>query len=913
MASSRTFPDITDAHALAETLARLCDEPYPEKTAGQWRARCPNHQGHSNTSLHLTPDETDTQVLLHCFGGCTPEQVVQAMGLHLSDLYVTRERPASAPKRQITHVYDYYTAEGTLIHQTVRFAPKGFAQRRPDPATPGSFLWNLHDIETVLYHLPRVLAAIAAHEMVYLVEGEKDADTLAERGMTATTNPMGAKYWRPHYTNMLRGAHITLLADHDPQGRAHVEHIAQALLGQAASVKICYAFHTNEPHSDVSDWIAAGGTRADFETILEQIPDYTGPEAPALTPAQQAVQPGWPTTEPPTPPSVMPGPGRVIEQHRHLLPEVIAQAADAVLHMPGAPLVFQRARRLVAIAPAEKTARGILRVQGTPIISALTAPRLRAILAQAAAWLTPSISKKDREPRPDMPQPWVVETLLDQEDWPFPPLTGLVNSPTMRPDGSLILTPGYDADTGLWMAWQGDTFPAVLDHPTHADAQTALGMLAEPFQDFPFVAPHACSATIAAILTLVARYAVRSVPLFAIRATTRGSGKTLLADCIAMIATGRTAPKMPQVQEEEEERKRLLALALDGDPLVVIDNVVGALGNPALDLAVTSQLFKDRLLGKNATKEAPLHTVFLATGNNMFFKGDMARRAIPIDITPLVENPEERDGFAHPRLLTWLAEERPRLISAALTLLRAYWVAGKPPQPIAPYGSFEEWSDLIRAALVWAGAPDPCLGREGLEADSDETFDAHNELLEAWWTCYGHRTVTLIEMIGDIQERMSTVHEVNEWDRLREALGFFDPQFDGGRLRNKAIGKALKRLNGRVIDRKRLRQDTQRSNKGVKWHVEEIRSTTSTPLPSSVFNVNSVNTHHYTREKNDAVRQNIIEGSRAQTHQTHFSSANSAQSIELTDDMQVYLQNTPTPGPDEAAPDEDLPKGDVPF
>ena len=72
-----------------------------------------------------------------------------------------------------------------------------------------------------------------------------------------------------------------------------------------------------------------------------------------------------------------------------------------------------------------------------------------------------------------------------------------------------------------------------------------------------------------------------------------------------MIATGRHAPKMPQVKEEEEERKRLLALALDGDPLVVIDNVVGALGNPALDLAVTSQLFKDRLLGQKCDQGSP--------------------------------------------------------------------------------------------------------------------------------------------------------------------------------------------------------------------------------------------------------------------------------------------------------------------
>ena len=130
---------------------------------------------------------------------------------------------------------------------------------------------------------------------------------------------------------------------------------------------------------------------------------------------------------------------------------------------------------------------------------------------------------------------------------------------------------------------------AIPDTPTPIDAARALDVLAEPFADFPFAAPHHQSVVLAAILSLLGRYAVESVPVFAIRATTRGSGKTLLADAISLISTGRIAPKIPQATDNEEERKRLLALALDGDPVVLIDNVSGDFGSAALDLAITGQ------------------------------------------------------------------------------------------------------------------------------------------------------------------------------------------------------------------------------------------------------------------------------------------------------------------------------------
>src|SRR6185503_2006750 len=141
-----------------------------------------------------------------------------------------------------------------------------------------------------------------------------------------------------------------------------------------------------------------------------------------------------------------------------------------------------------------------------------------------------------------------------------------------------------------------------------------------------------------------------------------------------------------------EEAKRLLSIAMAGDTLVHIDNVVHPFGSGPLDSAITSNSIRARLLGTN----------------NMSFIGDMARRVVPIDLDAKSEHPELRSDFTHSPLLDWVTAERPRLVTAGLTVVRAFFVAGCPREPDIPeYGSFEQWSDLIRHALLWCGWEDP--------------------------------------------------------------------------------------------------------------------------------------------------------------------------------------------------------------
>jgi AAA domain len=161
--------------------------------------------------------------------------------------------PAPAPAREIAAIYPYRDPTGRLLYEVLRFVPKAFACRRPDPA---GWRWNLQGVERVLYRLPELLAAVARNAEIFLTEGEKDADALAALGLEATTHAGGAGKWRPEYTRALRGARVVLLPDNDDAGRRHMQDVERSLRPMAARVA-----HLELPglpdKGDVSDWLAA--------------------------------------------------------------------------------------------------------------------------------------------------------------------------------------------------------------------------------------------------------------------------------------------------------------------------------------------------------------------------------------------------------------------------------------------------------------------------------------------------------------------------------------------------------------------------------------------------------------------------------------------------------------------------------
>jgi hypothetical protein len=266
-------------------------------------------------------------------------------------------------------------------------------------------------------------------------------------------------------------------------------------------------------------------------------------------------------------------------------------------------------------------------------------------------------------------------------------------------------------------------------------------------------------------LTLVARPAILgSIPGFLFDASTRGSGKTLQTDAVAMVTTGRGAPRMNYTVDEVELEKILAGYALKGSPFICLDNVpvMRPFGGGPIDRVITAKDEVDlRVLGATKVLTLPWRALVMATGNNISLYGDTGRRVLVARLEPTEENPEHRTKFKHDDLLGWIRVQRPRLVSAALLILRAYFRAGCPNMGCARWGSFEEWSKLIPQAIVFAGGTDPM----GARPEGEEGMDAELRSIRCFVT-------RMHEIMGDEEFRISSVIELlYKTERKRDENG----------------------------------------------------------------------------------------------------------------------------------------------
>jgi putative DNA primase/helicase len=195
-------------------------------------------------------------------------------------------------------------------------------------------------------------------------------------------------------------------------------------------------------------------------------------------------------------------------------------------------------------------------------------------------------------------------------------------------------------------------------------------------------------------------------------------------------------------------RKAARAVLRNGDNVVSLDNVEFPIQGVLLCQAVSEPYLQLRVLGKTETIKVVNSALYCATGNNLLVIGDMSRRALRCKIDPQVERPELR-SFTTERPDIAMAKARPAYVYAALTILKAFAVAGSPRQT-EPLGSFEAWSRLVRDCLIWLGEPDPVVVMEATRQD-DPVAEAPGSLLSAWYEKFSLTPPTLKEVI-DVRE-----------------------------------------------------------------------------------------------------------------------------------------------------------------
>jgi putative DNA primase/helicase len=342
--------------------------------------------------------------------------------------------------------------------------------------------------------------------------------------------------------------------------------------------------------------------------------------------------------------------------------------------------------------------------------------------------------------------------------------------------------------------------------PTREQAVAALAELKGLIATFPFIDEPSRAVALSAILTSVIRPSIPTVPLHGFTAPTAGSGKSLLVDIASVISAGREAAVVAQGKTEEEMEKRLGAALIAGDGIISIDNCQHSLDGELLCQVLTQPILKIRILGKSVLSEVPSNAVIFATGNNLSAIGDMTRRTILCSLDPNCERPELREFKTHP--LDMIRQHRAFYVLAALTVLRAFHVAGRPRQKAAPLGSFEVWSGWVRDALVWCGETDPVATMERARED-DPKLEALSNVVHQWETVIGEQRVSTSDVIDAATMTSSGGFDPNAKKfvnaEFREAL--LVVAGDGGAINSRRLGKWLASIKGRIVNGKRIVAD----------------------------------------------------------------------------------------------------------
>jgi hypothetical protein len=496
--------------------------------------------------------------------------------------------------------------------------------------------------------------------------------------------------------------------------------------------------------------------------------------------------------------------------------------------------------RVVNFAERELAAGGMHYQRGGLIVNVVTDPGTSSttIKATTAAALTRSLSSGVVWERFDKRENGYVTCdppdrhtliLLDSPNYEhLPVLNGIARQPYLRSDDSLVTTAGFDGATGMFGAFDARSF-RVQAKPSEKAARAALAELRALLTEFRFAGDHDLPAALAAILTAAIRPALPVAPMFHFKAPVAGSGKTYLAQIVAAFAGPGKPPVYGFPSTADECEKLLLAALVSAPAALLFDNLNSDISpHPKLCQTLTESRIDGRILGHSKTISVGTNTLFLTTGNNVVPRGDMARRTLTITLDPACESPATRNFEADP--LAAVLAERGRFVSLALTIVRAYIVAGRPVQiGLKALGSYGEWSRLVRAPLLWLGLTDPAEALfEGVASDPDR--EVLGRLLKAWDKAFGDKPTAVREVVAKAALFGN--------DELKDVLQEIAGEKDG--TNHRRLGRWISKREGRVVGG--LKLDRARAENGSeRWKVGGLVVSLVSPRPvlESVRNTSS--------------------------------------------------------------------------
>jgi hypothetical protein len=368
----------------------------------------------------------------------------------------------------------------------------------------------------------------------------------------------------------------------------------------------------------------------------------------------------------------------------------------------------------------------------------------------------------------------------------IPHLEAVIECPAYSRGGVLIDRPGYHAGACLWYhPAAGLKVPPVPPVPPTEDVDRAKALLlVELYGDFPFEDDASRAHALAALLLPFIRQMIDGpTPLHLLDAPVEGTGKTLLANCMGVVVTGRDVESIAEGRDDEEWRKRITSILAEGPTFILLDNINRTLDSGALASALTARTWKDRILGSTKTISLPNAAVWLASGNNTKMSRELIRRTVWCRLDSRTDAPWERSDFRHANLFTWTKENRGQLVWAALVLCQA-WVAAGRPKGKEVLGMYESWAETMGGILQVIGVPGLLTNADKFRKASGDMSNEWRSFVVSWWQKFADNPVGVRELfLLAAGEQM-----------LDSVLGD-----KGERSQRTRLGRALGKMRERVI------------------------------------------------------------------------------------------------------------------
>lgn len=508
-----------------------------------------------------------------------------------------------------------------------------------------------------------------------------------------------------------------------------------------------------------------------------------------------------------------------IEVTNAQLRDLTDQAISALQKANSPPYVFTRAGASVRVVFDET---------GSPIIEQFDRVRMRCRLAEVANYFAMRKGEGGEYVKVStFPPMALAENVLAQTEWTGPPLSGITRAPILHRDGTIGTRSGYDEVSELMYCPEPglDLIP-IPEFPSSEEVRACVDLLLGVLSEFPFADEASRTNAMALLFTLLMRPVITGhVPLAVIDAPMQGTGKTLLAKVLSTIAVGgASSESIPSKNDADEWRKKVTSILLSGSLFVLLDNIPDntTIDSPVLAALLTSNEWSDRLLGKNSSVRLPANVVWAATGNNLKVGGDMPRRSYSIRLDANAERPWERKGFKVRDLEEHVQSERGNLLSAALTIIRAWYTNGCPIADVPKLGSFDEWARTVGSVLKFAGINGFLENLARTQVVQNEANEEWLAFFKVWWETFGEQPIT----VEEICQRLDAANRLIEDPAGAAILSAMpDPlliQLDrGAGAFRRSLGRNLSRLQDRIFNGLRLESAGMDSHRKVRrWRLK---------------------------------------------------------------------------------------------